>query len=483
MKKDISTVIEITDEHVKLFQSRSLRGRRVITACDVRPIREHSDEGIAKSLAGATRSLDIRPDRLVFAVPRRLTILKQMRLPSENEEEIKKMAALQLVNKMPYPLEDVSFSCYPLGKDGQGHSRVLVIVVHKEVSDRYLRIFEKAGLGLNRLTLSSLGILEWLEYQKTSAGIKEKGAAAVMDMDAARTEICFCAQGRLFYSRTFDYGSRDLDGRNVLNVIKQVELSLGAYHKEGLGPPVGEMFILSSLPQAVSFRDELERRTKLPAAVFIPSENVFCRKDMDVSAMKGAAGTAVAVGIGLSLSDVRKLANLAPQKVHDTKEGRVRKTRWAKFVFLFLIVHVLGAAILGAELYQKEAYLKELKNRVAQTKPRMQDALRQTQFVESFTGELKNRVIIAGLLDSLYDLTPPGISFRSLSLDEKRHFTIQGYGTTSRGVNDFQAALVRSPAFQEVNLRFATKRKIFNMDVTDFKIDTRLAAAEAGDDD
>jgi len=37
-------------------------------------------------------------------------------------------------------------------------------------------------------------------------------------------------------------------------------------------------------------------------------------------------------------------------------------------------------------------------------------------------------------------------------------------------VHNFQQNLVKSVLFKAVNLEFATKRKIFNMEVTDFQI-------------
>ena len=78
------------------------------------------------------------------------------------------------------------------------------------------------------------------------------------------------------------------------------------------------------------------------------------------------------------------------------------------------------------------------------------------------------------VIHELYKLTPKEISFSSLQLDEKGVLTIQGYAEASASVNSFQEKLVKSPLFTDVSLQYATKRKIFNMDVTDFKIMAQL---------
>ena len=84
--------------------------------------------------------------------------------------------------------------------------------------------------------------------------------------------------------------------------------------------------------------------------------------------------------------------------------------------------------------------------------------------------ELGKRVVVADLIQELYRLAPPGVSFQSLYLNERGQFVIHGYAGTSASVHNFQQNLVKSVLFKAVNLEFATKRKIFNTEVTDFQI-------------
>jgi hypothetical protein len=51
---------------------------------------------------------------------------------------------------------------------------------------------------------------------------------------------------------------------------------------------------------------------------------------------------------------------------------------------------------------------------------------------------------------------------------------VQGYSQTQAGINDFQSKLIQSSQFHDVNLLFATNRKIGNMSVMDFKIAMQL---------
>ena len=102
------------------------------------------------------------------------------------------------------------------------------------------------------------------------------------------------------------------------------------------------------------------------------------------------------------------------------------------------------------------------------------------RFEQNLTPELTMLGIAraADLINELTSIVPEEISFRSLYLDESGGFTIHGYAQSSSSVNDFQVNLVKSSFFQDVNRQFSTKRRIFNMDVTDFKITSTLNIGE-----
>ena len=87
---------------------------------------------------------------------------------------------------------------------------------------------------------------------------------------------------------------------------------------------------------------------------------------------------------------------------------------------------------------------------------------------------------MSDVIHELLRLMPQDLSLRSIYLDEQRRLSVQGYAQAATSVNNFQAGLVKSAAFAEVNLEYATKRKIFNMEVTDFKISFKLSGVKEG---
>ena len=217
-------------------------------------------------------------------------------------------------------------------------------------------------------------------------------------------------------------------------------------------------------------RDKLKDDLKMDVEVVAPFENILCQKNMNIEGVKNISGISLTVGLGLLHSDIRNLVNLTPQEVHDNKDEKQKKMRLIRFFVLFLIGFSLTSGIFGLELYQKNEYLKKLKNKINAMAPDVKTAINKKAIVEVLDEEFNNRVFVPDLIDELYTLTPDEISYRSLYLTGGNAFTIQGYAQTGGSVNDLRAKLVKSSLFRDVDLKFATKRRFHKVEITDFKI-------------
>ncbi len=475
MAKNIFTSLEITDTGIRLFQARMVRQKRVLCACDVKPLQNFTDAEITEKLSEITALRDIQPQHLSVVIPRRLTILKQMRLPSQNDSEIRKMLDLQLVNQIPYVLEDVIYDFVILEKEPSGYVRVLVVIVHRQdVSEKFLKLCKDAGLQPERFVLSSLGIIQWLNYQQGKIPIPLHQAILVLNVDVDHTEICFCHNQNLLFSRSVNYGARDLATENMRGLIHQAELSLKNYHKENMGPAIKRIIVLSTLPEAAALKGQLEEMSLIPVDFYSPLNNILCQKNMSLGALKSQPGVSIAAGVGFLLSDGKKTPNLIPQEVRNIKQSKRRQVQWVQLTLLLVLTAGLVLAVPVIEFSRKVTHLNSLRRKSEAARPQLEQIKKRMDLVRVVQQELNKRVVLTDLIQELYRLAPPGISFQSLYLNERGKFIIHGYAGTSASVHNFQQNLVTSTLFKAVNLEFATKRKIFNMEVTDFQITSEV---------
>ncbi len=478
MRKNISTVVEITDTHIKLLQAK--HGRGVICACDFKEITEPSDGSIVKSLKEMLPRAARSVKEAAVIIPRRFAILKPMRLPSHHDREIRKMISLQLVSQIPYPPDDVVYDYLLLEKEPSGYARVLVVIVHKDVSGRYITILKDAGVAPREFVLSSVGLVGWLVYQQGKKKFTGEGAVMVVNVDAACVEICFCHRGKLLFSRSILGGAKDLGTDGMGGTVHQIELTQKNYLLEQMGPAPARGVIVAAAGEGLSLKKILEERLKVPFETAAPSDNILFQKNIPFSGGKRPEAPSFAAGLGVLVSDLKEALNLTPKEVSALQSARLKSAQRMKIAFWSVLVIGLVAAIGAGRFYKKMVYLRELQARSARIERGVKDAKQKIRMVEFFDQEWKRRPVMSGVIHELLRLMPQDVSLRSIYLDEQRRLSVQGYAQAATSVNNFQAGLVKSAAFAEVNLEYASKRKIFNMEVTDFKISFKLSETKGG---
>jgi Tfp pilus assembly protein PilN len=476
MAKDTITTIEIAESHVTLLQAKTARGNKVVTHCSSKRVFRPSDEDFAKIIAEFKTAKGLKMENLILILSRRQSIQKQLRLPSHNEDEIKKMINLRIVNEVPYQREDIIFEYSILDKEASGYTRVLVTIVHKDLVSRYLKIFNKLGLNPVRITLSSFGLLYWLNYQKSRIKTIGDSPYVVINIDDVGTEICFCYLDHLLYSRGINLGAKDLIDENLEHYAKQLLLTMKTYGKEEMGPEIRKAVIISSLPQIPDIQNALKQEFNITSEVMTPIDNLPCQKGLNISDLWGNSGISVAAGLGFLFFDLKKMIHLIPDDLKSTKISKLRKRKILKTAVLSVAAVGLVACAYGADLYQGAFYLRQLDDKLAILKPQLKHSEEQLKLARFVRGKIEGRVLITELFSELYDITPEKISFQSINLDAKGYLNLHGYSKDGASVNNLQSTLVNSKLFQDVNLQYATKLRIFNEELTDFKMNCRLQA-------
>ena len=473
MKNNFTTAVEITDTHVKVVQGMVNRGSGLITFCDIKEIREPSDPEISKIISSLVVSSKIRTGFTIGVIPRRFTILRHIALPSHADNEIEKMVNLQVTKQIPYPKEDVILDHIVLSKETNGYSKVLVIAVHKEVIERYLKIFQEAGLGMQRLTLSSAGILNWYFFEQNMLKEKNLRPTAVINIDSVNSEICFCHQDKLLFSRSINFGARDLSEESAPNFLGEISLTIETYLRENIGEAVGQITLVSSLREVNLLKSRLEAEHKVPVSILTPFHQINQKKDLSIPLLD-KMGVSMVVGLGLLLDNSRKLINLMPLEVSDRQEVRVKQQQWFRFLTLFLLLAALVVSVFAIRLYKNSSYLNQLDQKIKEMEPKVnaiKDKMKRLDFIKE---RMDLGFSVIDVIRELYNLTPLEVSFSVVYLDESGLLNLQGISQTGSAVGVFQRNLSGSSFFKNVSLQYVTKRMIFKGELNDFKITCQI---------
>ncbi len=474
MKNQNTTVIEITETHLKVFKSTMGRGGAQLSFCAVKEISPQSDTELSKNLGNLLTASRVKPEHAIGVIARQFSILRILSLPSHSDEEISKMVSFQAAKQIPYPKEDIVLDYIVLNKEPSGYAKVLIIAVHQDVVMRYLKILQDAHVGTEQLALSSFGVWEWARLQKEKIFKERTGPVAVVNVDTASTEICFCRHDRLLFSRNINFGVRDINDEKMSQFSQGIDLTLATYAQENIGENIEKIVLVSSAAEIVLLKAHLEKEYQLPVVTIDPLEDIAVEKNLQIPELK-KQGVCIAAGIGLALRPSSKVMDLMPKQVSLRREEKKRQTEYAKCLILIFVVAGLFFGIFAGKIYKSSAALSAVRKEISATQPKVKaisDKIKRVEFLKQY---LHPKTSAIDVIRELYHLTPPEVSFSVLFLDESGAFHLQGVSESGGGVNIFQKNLVGCPLFKEVTLQYATKRKIFKGELTDFKITCQLS--------
>ena len=389
------------------------------------------------------------------------------------------MISLQLVNQLPYALEDVIVDHCEIEKGKSGYTRILVMVVHKETTGKYLKIFEKIGVSVSHFSANSIGVWGWWQYQLSSNKKLKDIMTMVINVDTASSELCFCAKDKLIFARCIDVGNNDLYGENYIEFLDQISMSLDLYTKASMGGAVEQVKILTNMPVATTLQSRVEEKIHLPAEIIRSTENLPVDSSVSIDQMSEKEGMSFAASSGLLLSSaVGRVINLTPSEVFQQKQTQKQTEELIRLLVSFCVVVLIVFSFFGLEVYRQRRDLNVIQKKQDEIRPLLKEQIKKDKLVDAVKDELAQRIFVPDVMVALYKLVPDDISLKSVSLDAKRHLVIQGYARGNRSVTVFQKSLVRATDFFDVNLQYSTKRRIYNMELRDFKLTASVQSSE-----
>ncbi len=472
MRSKLITSIEIKESHIKILKAFSGKRGVKVSRLIVKKISDPSEEGVTKLLASMV-DFEMKKSRVVVSIPRSQAMLRYFSFPSHSESEIQKMLSLQIPNQIPYQRQDVVFDYTVLDKDSRGYSRILVIIVHKDIIRKYFTIFKSVGLSLDSLTLSSSSIINGFFYNQKMVK-EDKLLSAFADIDIASSELCFCKNAKLLFSRNIKFGAQDIQADYQKAFIRDIVLTLEAYSKDNNGESVQRLILFCPERSGSLLKKALEQEINLSVEVFDPCEIVKGNKDILVTDLLQGDPFSPLVVFGSVLSNPQKPFNLLPEDVGRVRKSKEKRNQWAKFVGLVFLCGLLISGMFMIQFYKQKDYFQNLKNKVSEIEPRVKDIKQKKQHIVAIESYLNPGLKMVDIIYNLYEITPKDISYRLLYINGDGRINIKGISERRASVNDFQKELIASSLFKEVNLKYATQRKVFEGEIIDFKITCKV---------
>lgn len=430
------------------------------------------DEIVAGKLKAAFRRLAGSKDRVVVSLPRSQVTLRHLHLPTQDPEEIAGMVELQAPSQLPYSKDEIVFDHKVVRFMPDGSSEVLLALAHAGSVKRLLRLFALAGAGVPEVSVSSYGVLNaWraLSRRANDRGYQMdlKSALCLVHLDASGAEFVIVDEGRLAFSRSVPELGEGQHDKIQDSVVEETLWTLKAYQNHRPGQNIERLVLLGVHPQLVPLGNYLQGRVKKNVQVLELGREWNWRLS-DISPL-------IALGCALGpdgMSFLPKQDKLALKKRY--------RSQWVKSLsalVVLLALLLLGGA--GSEIWWRAQCLAELQSQLVAEQPVDEERSQVRLDLERYVSLGRNEGSVLEVLRTLASCSPQSIHLSRFAFKKGDQVVIKGTSSHMSVLFGFVTDLETSGAFEQVDIRFASKRKLRSgTEIADFELECKLHSGE-----
>ena len=177
---------------------------------------------------------------------------------------------------------------------------------------------------------------------------------------------------------------------------------------------------------------------------------------------------------GLAVAGRQTDINLLPADIRQKRGQKSRRKDVILTIALSSLVFVLISTIFLKKMYERERYLDYLNSRIQKTTPLATQVKTMKEGIQIIRDQLNEEGSSLDILYELYRILPKEISLTVFNFDKDRLVTLKGTSSAMSNVFKLITILEKSTYFENVEIKYATRRKVRGKEITDFLIHCSL---------
>ena len=461
------TIIEIGESKIKLAQFN----KKELINFFVLNISEILDAEISKKILELIKDKKLKVDALISCLPRHMVTTRYLKIPSSDPKEIQKMVDLQVPRQLPYPPEQIISSSTTIFSDKEGYSYVFLVLVPRQIITRHLRILKDATLVPGAVALSSEGNLN-LFLNSSLPGKDEE--IVLIDIDSNYADIEIISRRKLVFSRavSLEAQSQDINTRIdnwQAKLTQEINRSVDTCRKEIGQVKINRIILTGALKIIFGLKDKLAAEFSLAAGILEPFKEINPIANLDLKDYLDADDSFSSI-IGLGITAIEPSFNLLPNEYKTEKEKLSRRKAFLKTASLLSVFIFIILVIITKDILFKSHYIKKSDTDYRRLAAQTRDLEMMLNKLRIIKGQFANKAKTVDIIAELFKTVPQGIWLNSLGFDAGRSVTLKGQAGDLSSVFRFVSVLEKSPYFENIQVKYTTKRKFQEREITDFEL-------------
>lgn len=474
-KEQEHIVISISDDLTRLVHFKSSSKIATVFKWE---IGDAAEEELVKTIQSTVNDLKLKKPGAFFVIPSSFATTKNIEIPSLDSQEINSIINLQAGRHTPYSREEILVGYINIGVYQKNYSKVLLIIVNRNVIMKHLNILQRAGLDVDKVLFAPEGMAHF--YARSLKLKDEAMPVGLIGIGKQHTDFIVELRGSVITCRNISIGTTQLfaeGGSATDSFIIELKKTIESYQNEDIDKVPQTYIVVNELDKVKELQGILQ--DSLKAEVKIVSYLDHIEMDQEIRKLIVETGSEYFFDLVTPFIVVNESQiDLMPEEIKFQKAIVQKGKETMKAGAFSIILLILFCAIFFVKIHFRSTFLNNIKEQYeekhVQVKMLEEEATR-VRLVKDF---LNNRMVGLEVIEELTNLIPEEIYLGSIFMDEKGKISIQGTSESMSRVFFLVTALETSELFKGVKTRSTTAKKERGKDVAAFDIVFKLTSAK-----
>lgn len=293
--------LDIGTESIKIVQLETKKDLKKLTKIAFADIPEGSmghgkienPQALGDAIRIALKNNGLASKNIALAIPSRHVVIRQVRFPIMEPEELKESLKWELDRYLPLSSEDAVVDFHILqnfSDNNPPEMEVALVGANKNLIDTYLQLAEAAEISLQALEVSSFAFLRTLNSDYLS------GTVVIINASNLDMEMTILTDGLLRFSRVITNGPLDI-------LLQEIQRSIDFHHLQNRDEAIAKIILSGEYTQLEELSQALVQELDLDVEVANPLASVEPNPSFDPTYLeKVAPSLGVALGLALRKS-------------------------------------------------------------------------------------------------------------------------------------------------------------------------------------
>lgn len=433
------------------------------------------DAALRRVLTG----FDTKKSAILWVLPGDVATVKNLEVPSTDNEEIESILALQATRHTPFNKNEILISYVRIGVPKPNFTKVLLIVVKRDTVKEKLLVLKSASLPMDSVLFVPEAIARFyaqaLKVKKTDAPF------AILDVNMQSANFIVQSQGTIVTSRSIPVGIEHLaiDPDASKQIVDEVKASLDAYEHENIDRKPSRIHLSANHMALGNLAAALSEATGISSDTLAYNVYVKGPKAVKDSLAKDFADESALDIIAAGMTAARCQAELIPQEIRDQRQVAEKGTETLKAgILIFCILIFAGLAVFSKVQFKDQFFRQNLVEKYSSQRQAVQHLETMIARTKVLREYLETRMLPLEAMRELYRITPEEIYLTGVGMDDAGMLTISGVSDSMSKVFNFVTALESSPLFENVKTKSTATKKDRGKDAAVFEIVMKLSQAK-----